>query len=491
MPPVSLPEICRLVGVEAQPGSVTGVTLDSHAVAPGDLYAALPGARTHGARFAADAVRAGAAAILTDPAGLELSGPWEVPTVVCPDPRAVLGAVSAMIYGHPARRLRTFAVTGTNGKTTVTYMLAAALAALSVPTGLIGTTGTWVGTRRLPTLRTTPEAPDVQAILATMVAAGMRAVAMEVSSHALVLGRVDGLQFDVSGFTNLSPDHLDFHADMEDYFSAKAGLFTAQRSRRAVLNVDDRWGRRLAETVTIPAVTYGFAEADWTADLIESDAAGSHFVAVHAGATVPVRVSAPGRFNVANALGALVMLAEAGFDVEDAAQAIAAFGGVPGRMEVVRAGPDPTSDVVVVVDYAHTPEAVRGALLTMRPLTQGRIWCVLGCGGDRDAIKRPAMGRIAAENADHVVVTDDNPRTEDPAAIRAAVLAGAHQAAAAGEVREIGERGEAIATVVAEAAPGDTVMILGKGHETGQEIAGTIHPFDDRVVAREALERRP
>jgi len=490
MPPVSLREICRLVGVQPLPGSVTGVTLDSRAVAPGDLYAALPGAKTHGARFAADAVNAGAAGILTDPAGVALAGPWEVPTVVCPDPRAVLGAVSALVYRHPARGLRTFAVTGTNGKTTVTYMLAAALAALSVPTGLIGTTGTWVGDRRLPTLRTTPEAPDVQAILATMVAAGMRSVAMEVSSHALVLGRVDGLRFDVSGFTNLSPDHLDFHADMQDYFAAKAGLFTEQRSHRAVINVDDSWGRRLARTVTIPVATYGLADADWTADLIESDATGSRFVALHAGAAVPVRVDAPGRFNVANALGALAMLAEAGFDVADAARAIAAFQGVPGRMEVVRPSPDSTPDVVVVVDYAHTPDAVQGALLTMRALTQGKIWCVLGCGGDRDAIKRPAMGRIAAENSDHLVVTDDNPRTEDPAVIRAAVLAGAREVAA-GNVREVGDRGEAIATVVAAAQPGDTVMILGKGHETGQEIAGTIHPFDDRVVAREALEHRP
>ena len=488
--PLALSQVCTAVDLPGLAGVVTGVTLDSRAVIPGDLYAALPGEKTHGARFAAQAVGSGAAAVLTDPAGSDLAGRLSVPTLVVADPRAVLGEVSALVYGHPARRLQTFAVTGTNGKTTVTYMLAAALRALGVPTGLIGTTGTWVGNDRLATVRTTPEAPDVQAILALMVDSGLRAVAMEVSSHALVLRRVDGIRFDISAFTNLSPDHLDFHAGMEDYFAAKAGLFTPARSGRAVINVDDDWGRRLASQLDIPHLTYGFAGADWTPETVVSDAEGSHFTAVHAGSAYPVHVGSPGRFNVVNSLAALAMLAEAGFPSRDAAEALATFRGVPGRMQVVRATDPEDRLPVVIVDYAHTPDAVEGALTTVRPLTQGKIWCVLGCGGDRDASKRPAMGRIAAQLSDRVIVTDDNPRSEDAARIRASVLGGARQVPGA-DPREIGDRHEAIRVAVHGAVAGDTVMVLGKGHETGQEVGCRVLDFDDRVVARDALDTHP
>lgn len=488
--PVPLAEICALLGVAPLPGHVTGVTLDSTAVQPGDLYAALPGARTHGARFVGDAVAAGAAAILTDPTGAELAADQDSPVIVCEDPRAVLGDVSALIFGQPGQHLRTFAVTGTNGKTTVTYLLTAALRALGVPTGMIGTTGTWVGESRLATVRTTPEAPDLQAILALMVESGMRAVAMEVSSHALILGRVDGLRFDVSAFTNLSPDHLDFHGDMDDYFAAKSSLFTNERTRQAVVNVDDEWGRRLAVSMASPHITYGFEHADWNATDVVSDATGSQFNAVCGSQILPMRVGAPGRFNVANALCALAMLVQAGYRPRDAATAIGHFTGVPGRMEVVRSASIDADEPAVIVDYAHTPDAVRGALLAMRPLTQGKIWCVVGCGGDRDAIKRPAMGQMAAQGADVVVVTDDNPRSEDPATIRAAVIGGARGARGA-HVEEIADRRAAIADVIAKALSQDTVMILGKGHETGQEIAGRMYPFDDRLVAREALDARP
>ncbi|MEZ5185888.1 MAG: UDP-N-acetylmuramoyl-L-alanyl-D-glutamate--2,6-diaminopimelate ligase [Candidatus Nanopelagicales bacterium] len=468
---------------------MTGVTLNSATVMTGDLYAGLPGAKTHGARFSAMAVSAGAAAILTDGEGRELAEGLGVPVLVCPDPRGVLGEVSALVYGYPARRLRTFAVTGTNGKTTVTYLLAAALQALGVPTALIGTTGTWLGDRRLPTVRTTPEAPDVQALMAMMADEGIQALAMEVSSHALVLGRVDGIRFDVSSFTNLSPDHLDFHMSMDEYFAAKADLFTGARTRRAVVNVDDQWGRRLAQSVAVPLVTYGFAEdAEWRVGQVESDASGSKFDVIHGDGTASVRVGAPGAFNVANALGALVMLVQSGYPMADAARAIGSFRGVPGRMEVVRSPADPPAPVVIV-DYAHTPDAVERALLAVRPLTQGKIWCVLGCGGDRDAVKRPAMGRISAERADQVVVTDDNPRSEDPAGIRAAVMRGARGVPHA-HVQEVDDRARAIALAIQSALPEDTVMILGKGHETGQEVDGIVHPFDDRIVAREALGAR-
>lgn len=481
--PVALNAVCDLLALPHVDGEVTGVTLDSRSVQPGDLYAALPGARTHGARFAPGAVAAGARAVLTDPAGArQLDLP--VPVLVVDDPRPPLGAVSALVYGDPAARMRTFGVTGTNGKTTVTYMLAAALEALGMPAGLIGTTGTWMQGRRLPTVRTTPEAPDVHALLSIMAGAGVEAVAMEVSSHALTLSRVDGITFDVAGFTNLTPDHLDFHETMEHYFAAKADLFTARRSRRAVVNVDDEWGRRLARQVRLPTVTYGFADdADWTVRDLRSDASGSRFSADGPDTTVEVVVRSPGAFNAANALAALVMLVAAGQPADSAAEAIEAFHGVPGRMEVVSA---PGSAVTVIVDYAHTPDAVERALTAVRPLTHGRIWCVLGCGGDRDAQKRPAMGRIGAMYSDHLVVTDDNPRSEEPAAIRAAVLRGARLAEAT--VEEIGDRAQAITAAITRAGDGDTVMILGKGHETGQEVAGVMHPFDDRVVAREAME---
>ena len=487
--PVPLRAVCEMLGLAPADAHLTGVTLRSQSVQPGDLYAALPGAKTHGAAFAAQAVAAGAVAVLTDPHGLDLAGELPVPVLVCPDPRSVLGEVSALVYGYPSRSLTTLGVTGTNGKTTVTYMLAAALQSLGVDTGMIGTTGTWLGGQRLPTERTTPEAPDVQAIMARMVAAGMRALTMEVSSHALVLGRVDAVTFDVAGFTNLSPDHLDFHADMEDYFAAKSRLFTGAHARRAVINTDDEWGRRLARTCPVPKVTYALTgDADWTADDVQYSSDGSRFTAVRGALRFPVVVHAPGDFNVANALAALAMLAEAGYDASEAAGALADFHGVPGRMEVVRStAPDAPT---VIVDYAHTPDAVDRALVSVAPLTQGKIWCVLGCGGDRDREKRPVMGRIAAQRAEHVIVTDDNPRTEDPALIRAAVLSGATEVAVGTEVVEVADRAEAIRGAVMAAGGGDTVLILGKGHETGQEIGGTVYPFDDRVVARDALEGR-
>lgn len=485
-PGVALAEVCALLGLPALPGEVTGVTLDSRAVAPGDLYAALPGANTHGARFAAGAVELGAAAILTDAQGEQTAGDLGVPVLVVADPRGVLGDVSVLVYGHPARRLRTYGVTGTNGKTTVTYMLAAALEELGVPSGTIGTTGTFVAGRRIPTARTTPEAPDVQALMALMADEGAQALAMEVSSHALILGRVDGIRFDVAAFTNLSPDHLDFHGSMTEYFDAKASLFTERRAALAVINTDDEWGRALAAQTRIPHSTYAVSgPADWQVTDVEADARGSSFTVVHADRQIPGFIAAPGTFNVANALAAIAMLVAAGHEPQAAVAALRAFHGVPGRMEVV---PGTAGDPAVIVDYAHTPDAVERALLAVRPLTQGRIWCVLGCGGDRDPSKRPAMGRIAATLSDRLIVTDDNPRSEVPAQIRAVVLSGAREATS--DVEEIGDRAEAITRAVHGAAPGDTVMILGKGHETGQEVAGVVHPFDDRVVAAAQLEAR-
>jgi UDP-N-acetylmuramoyl-L-alanyl-D-glutamate--2,6-diaminopimelate ligase len=485
-------------GADDDPGArVTGLTLSSRRCRRGDLYAALPGARAHGADYAADAVTAGATAVLTDTDGRgRLPRAVPVPVLVVPDPRAVLGSVAARVYGEPAAALRLAGVTGTQGKTTTTRLLEGGLSAADVPAAVVGTVGTRVLGEDLETALTTPEAPDLHGLFARMRERGVDTCAMEVSSHALVKGRVDGVVFDVAVFTNLGRDHLDFHADVEDYFAAKARLFTPQRCRRALVNLDDAHGRRLLDSATVPMRSFsatGDPAADWRAEEVVLEPAGSRFTLVTpAGDRVPAAVPVPGDFNVANALAALAAAGELGHDPAAVATGIAAGTGVPGRLERVDAG----QDFVVVVDYAHKPDAVEAALRTLRPLTGGRLLVVLGAGGDRDPGKRPLMGRIAAEGADVVVVTDDNPRSEDPAAIRAALLAGAGEATGqatgqrTAEVLEVGGRREAIRAAFARARSGDIVLVAGKGHETGQEIAGVVHPFDDRVVVREELVGR-
>jgi UDP-N-acetylmuramoyl-L-alanyl-D-glutamate--2,6-diaminopimelate ligase len=492
--PLALSALRDLLGdpVQGDPAtSVTGVTLASPEVRPGDLYAALPGARTHGARYAADAAGRGAVAVLTDPAGREEAAATGLPVCVVDAPRALLGDVAARVYGEPARRLPVIGITGTNGKTTTAYLVEAGLAAAGHGTGLIGTVQTRVRARgsetAFPSVRTTPEAPVLHALLATMAESGVDTVVMEVSSHALVQGRVGGVPFAAAGFTNLSQDHLDFHRDLEDYFRAKALLFDGRAAREVVV-VDDDHGRRLAAMLGERAVTVSAegAPADWTATGIErAPDGGSLFTVTGPGGTWPARVRLPGRFNVTNAVLAVALLDAVGVPVPEALEGI---GGavVPGRMEPVDAGQPFTA----VVDYAHTPDAVASALAALRGATTGRVVTVLGCGGDRDPGKRPAMGAAAALGSDHLVVTDDNPRSEDPAAIRAAVLAGV-PAERRGSVEEIGDRRAAIARAVALARPGDTVLVAGKGHESGQEVAGTVTPFDDRAVLREVITGTP
>jgi UDP-N-acetylmuramoyl-L-alanyl-D-glutamate--2,6-diaminopimelate ligase len=470
---------------------VTGLTLSSQRVVPGDLYAALPGSRAHGATFAVQAVEAGAVAVLTDEAGADLCKGLDVPVLVVDDPRRLLGNLAARVYGDPAEHLRLVAVTGTQGKTTTTRLAEAGLQASGIPAAAVGTVGTRIDGVDVKTTLTTPEAPDLHALFALMRERGVQGCAMEVSSHALVMGRVDGVVFDVAVFTNLGRDHLDFHADVEDYFAAKAGLFTPERARLGLVNVDDEYGRRLLAEAAIPLLTFSAAgsDADWTASDVELTPTGSTFtVNTPDGERIPAEVPLAGDFNVANALAAIASLAEAGFDARTVADGIATSGGVPGRLERVDAG----QDFVAVVDYAHKPDAVAAALATLRPLTSGRLVMVLGAGGDRDQGKRPVMGEIAARLADVLIVTDDNPRTEDPAEIRAAMLAGAAAVpdGERAEVHECGDRREAIRLAVADARAGDTVVVAGKGHETGQEVDGTVHPFDDRNVLLEELTRR-
>lgn len=460
--------------------AATGVSLSSARILPGDVYAALPGSRVHGIEFVDEAVAAGAVAVLTDPDGAAHAP--DVPLMVVDQPRRVLGRFAAHVYGDPATSLRMIGVTGTQGKTTTTRLAEGGLQRAGIRAAVIGTVGTRVAGTDLKTSLTTPEAPDLHGLFAMMRERRVAACAMEVSSHALVMGRVDGVVFDVAVFTNLGRDHLDFHDGVEDYYAAKASLFTPERARRGLVNVDDEHGRRLAAEATIPVRTFSLEgrDADWQAVEVVASATGSQFVVIGPdGRAVEAGVPLPGVFNVANALAGIAACAEAGFDPARVAAGVAAGEGVPGRLERVDAG----QDFVVVVDYAHKPDAVEAALGTLRPLTEGRLIVVIGAGGDRDPGKRPIMGEIAARLADVLVVTDDNPRSEDPGAIRAAILAGV--TGAGGEVIEVGDRRLAIREALSRAAPGDIVLVAGKGHETGQVIGDRVLPFDDALVARE------
>jgi UDP-N-acetylmuramoyl-L-alanyl-D-glutamate--2,6-diaminopimelate ligase len=484
--PHRLAELATALGlpVPDRDAVVTGITHDSSAVRPGDLLAALPGSRTHGARFAGVAAAAGAAAVFTDPAGAELAAPAGLPVLVADRPREVLGALSAAVWSDPTAGMVVLGVTGTNGKTTTAYLLEEGLRAAGHTTGLVGTIETRVAGESVPSIRTTPEATDLQAAFAAMAERGVTAVAIEVSSHALALGRVDGTRFTAGAFTNLSRDHLDFHHDMDSYFAAKALLFDG-RCEHEVVTVDDPYGRRLVKPGTVTVSAAGDMSATWRAVGVAPEAGGSTGFRVlgPGGVDLPALVRMPGTFNVANGLLAIATLVTVGVPAPVAVRGVATRG-VPGRMEQVDLG----QGYVAVVDYAHSPDAVQRLLAALKPVVTGRIVLVLGAGGDRDREKRPLMGAAGAAGADVFLVTDDNPRSEDPAAIRAAVLAGALGVPGGAEVVEIPGRRAAIVEAVRRARPGDAVVVAGKGHEQGQEIGGVVHPFDDRAVLRAALE---
>ena len=472
-------------------GFVSGVTLDSRAVCPGDLYAALPGARVHGAAYCVEAVAAGAVAVLTDPDGRAKATASGVPVFVVADPRARLGEIACWVYGDPSSKLRLIGVTGTSGKTTSTYLIEAGLRESGHRTGLVGGVEVRIGTDVVTSSLTTPEAPDLQALFAVMAERGVTAAAMEVSSHSLSLGRVAGTSFDVAVFTNLSQDHLDFHADLEDYFRAKASLFVPPVV--GVVNIDDRYGRRLASSAPVPITTFsaaGAKEADWRAVDVRSGTDGSTFRLIGPGGVeADVSVGLAGVFNVANTLGALVALVEAGVGLDDAVAGVAACSGVPGRLERV---PGTVPGVNAFVDYSHKPGAVEAVLRSLRAVTQGNLIIVLGCGGDRDRAKRPMMGAAAASLANVAILTSDNPRSEDPLAILAAMLDGVLSVPQDERARVIIEpdRAAAISQAVALATPGDVIVVAGKGHETGQYVAGAVLPFDDRQVTAAALAQR-
>jgi UDP-N-acetylmuramoyl-L-alanyl-D-glutamate--2,6-diaminopimelate ligase len=449
--------------------AVRDVTYRSGEVRPGSLFFCVPGDHVDGHDFAQDAARAGATAAVVERWLPISSTQVHVPTV-----RSAMGPMASTFFGNPSRRLQVVGVTGTNGKTTITYVLESILAAAGLVPGVVGTTGVRIAGRHIPFDRTTPEAPDLQRMFARMVAEDVGGVAMEVSSHGLHQHRVDGSRYACAVFTNLTQDHLDYHGTLDDYFEAKALLFTPDLSDRAALNADSPYGRALADRVAIPALTFGVdSEADVRATDVRVTAAGVSFRVDD----VQVRSRLRGHFNVSNCLAALAAARQLGIDDEAIVGGIADLPGVPGRLEPVEGG----QPFTVLVDYAHTPDSLENVLSATRSLTVGRLIVVFGCGGDRDRGKRPLMGEVATRLADVTVVTSDNPRSEDPRAIIAEIEPGAKRGGGAYTLEP--DRRAAIRAALGQAQPGDAVVIAGKGHETGQQFADRTIPFDDRLVA--------
>lgn len=456
------------------PVDVTDLAYDARRVTPGALFVCVPGMKADGHEFAPQAVANGAAALVVE---RELDQP--VPQLVVEDARAAMALAADAFFGHPTRELEVAGVTGTNGKTTTAFLLFAILAAAGRRPGLLGTIENRVGGERRAAVRTTSEAIDVQRLLREMLDAGDASCAMEATSHGSALKRLLGIRFAVLVFTNLSQDHLDFHGTLEDYFDAKRRLFTELdvdgRRPPAVVNVGDAHGRRLAEDLCAlgeEPVTFELADAEG----LELTAGGARFTVDG----IPIETKLRGRFNVENVLGAIKAARVLGIDPDAIATGVEHVTGVPGRFEAVDEG----QPFTVLVDYAHTPEALENVLTEAREITAGRLVCVFGCGGDRDRGKRPLMGEVVARLADSAIVTSDNPRSEDPEAIIEEIVTGM-----SGEPETEPDREKAIAAALERAGEGDVVLIAGKGHEQGQEFADRIVPFDDREVAREALRR--
>lgn len=473
---------------------VTSLAYDSRAVRPGALFFALPGASRDGLAFVADALARGAVAVVHAPPFLGLG----IPEIACDAPRRLMGRIADAFFGHPSRHLRLHGVTGTNGKTTTTFLLRDLLRAAGRPSGLLGTVRYDVGDAApAEASRTMPEAPDTHAFLARALANGLTDVAIEVSSQGLAAERASGLSFATVGFSHLTGDHLDFHKTMEAYFQAKRRLFLeAAPAAPAAVNRRCPYGRRLLGEISSPARrTLSFAlddpRADISADALRLDPDGSTFdLATPFGSFSALRLPLPGRYNVENFLLALSLALLSEAPLGPMLAALPALHGAPGRMQTV---PDPRGSRRCIVDYAHTDDALRNVLATLRESTRGRLWVVFGCGGDRDPTKRPRMGAVATELADVAIVTSDNPRSENPGAIISDILAGVTACVADGKARaEVlvqVDRGGAIALAVEKMAPGDTLLVAGKGHETGQLQNGIVTPFDDAEVLARALAR--
>jgi UDP-N-acetylmuramoyl-L-alanyl-D-glutamate--2,6-diaminopimelate ligase len=469
-------DLRELTGSGAPGVDIRSLAYSTGDVAAGTLFFCVRGFRADGHDFAPEAISRGAVALVVE---RELG--LGVPEVLVPDVRAAMGPIASRFYGEPTRQLRVVGITGTNGKTTTAFLTRSVLEANGMQCGLLGTVKYVVGGTEEEATRTSPEAIDLQRSFRAMLVAGDRACAMEVSSHALELRRTAGIEWACRVFTNLTQDHLDFHKTMEDYFLAKRRLFV-DGDAPSIVNVDDPYGRRLSEQLDA-AITYSVGgDADFSASDVEFDASGSSFTGTTGGKSARVRTVLPGLFNISNALAAIAATMQLGLSLEDATGALAAAERVPGRLEPVDEG----QDFAVLVDYAHTPDSLENVLRAARELTQGRLHVVFGAGGDRDRDKRPLMGAAAVQNADRVIVTSDNPRSEEPASIVEQILEGTGD----GVEHEL-DRRRAIALAIESAEPGDVVVIAGKGHEQGQEFEnGRKEPFDDVTVAREALRAR-
>ncbi|MCC3290712.1 UDP-N-acetylmuramoyl-L-alanyl-D-glutamate--2,6-diaminopimelate ligase [Arthrobacter sp. zg-Y1110] len=479
---------------------LSGLTINSREVLPGDLYVGIAGARHHGASFAGAAEAAGASAVLTDEAGLAHLAELHIPVFVAGDVRRLVGPLAAAVFNSvpsDGPRPTLFGITGTNGKTTTSYFVNSLLQALGRTTGLIGTIEILAGGEAIPSVLTTPESPQVHGLLALMRERGLDAATMEVSSHAITYRRVDGVRFDVAGFTNLTQDHLDLHGSMEEYFAAKAALFQPDRARRAVVTVDDEWGVKMAARAGVPVLTLATdgtgRDADWFVTDIEPRGLGHSFtIRGPEGEQLRASTALPGTFNISNAALATVMVLASGVPAETVQAALDSSDPftveVPGRMQLI--GEEPAA----IVDFAHNPDALTRTLASVRrPDGESRVIIVFGATGERDQTKRPLMGAIAARLADVVVVTDDDPHGEDAAAIRADVLRGA-EGARTGEdlacvIEEVAPRAAAIDRAVELARPQDTVLVAGRGHEVWQEVMGENLALDDRVELRRALTR--
>ena len=489
---LALSEVINLIGIsdadlERNNLSITGITLDSNDVIQGDLFVALPGANSHGSKFIDSAVANGAIAVLTDMSAIVDA---DIPVLRVNDPRLWVGVIADKFYRNPSSAINVFGITGTNGKTTTSYLLQQIWDFNNRNSGLIGTIETRIGDEIFPNKRTTPEAPELQSIFAIMRERHNLNVVMEVSSHALALNRVEGTKFSVVAFTNLSHDHLDFHKTMENYYQAKSRLFKYGFSEKAIINIDDSWGKRLFEETEIEKISISTHDqkANWR--IIDSSLADPSSssksvveltIAGPGGILLSIATPLMGDYNSANVLMALALAVESGIDPLSAANALSNAKGAPGRMESIELGQRFTA----VIDYAHSPDAVSAALKAVRSSTKGRIIAVLGCGGDRDAAKRPLMGQALISGADLAIFTSDNPRSEDPLSI----LNQMHEGMKFTENHfVIVDRSEAIKFAIENAVEGDCVLVLGKGHETGQEIKGKISPFDDRVELKNAIK---
>lgn len=492
-PSVSVAELSQLTMAQTlgdQSVSVEGVTLDSNTTHVGDLFAALPGRNSHGANFVEQAIDNGAVAVITDSVGAEICrhvvSARSIPIMIVEHPRRKIGQLCLRLYGQPPMVL--MGVTGTNGKTTTSYMIAEGAKAAGIKAGMIGTLATFIGDVQEPSIRTTPEAPEIFQLLHRMYREGVQVVVMEVSSIAIAEHRIDGLQFDVVGFTNLSHDHLDYHGSMENYAEAKGQLFTSKYAKKGVVTINDSWGKSLFSQGRIPLQSLLFAESgenavsssDWFGT---QDPIGNVQLRDPFGVTRVYKVVSPGTANAMNSILAIALLQNIGCDIETVMHAVG-HSLVPGRGELVASA----NGFQVFVDYAHSPDAIESFLSGLRGRTNGRIISVIGAGGDRDSSKRPDMGIEAATFSDLVIVTDDNPRTEDPLGIRQEIVTGI-ESVTGSQWEVIADRRAAIARALEIAAQGDSIAILGKGHESAIELNGQLIPFKDAEVVKELVNR--